>query len=160
MVACQRSKRDVRIRIRTSLMLFKKIVPYVNLWCLPTSSLTANRDAERSPSPKGRCWSTCGRTHAVNGKTIYARKNTRNNIIAIGIWSAKTMGALLRRRNRVRARRADGRVAGSCRRDGRPWLNCRRAAYTARHPTHSYTREARHFGTRLEGTLTCSNTLN
>ncbi|GBP83850.1 hypothetical protein EVAR_64115_1 [Eumeta japonica] len=83
-------------------------------------------------------------------------------IIAIGIWSAKTTGALPRRRNRVRARRADGRVAGACRRDGRPWLNCRRAAYTTRHPTHSYTRGARtrHYGTRLEGTLTLSNTLN
>ncbi|GBP90489.1 hypothetical protein EVAR_56726_1 [Eumeta japonica] len=80
--------------------------------------------------------------------------------IAIGIWSAKTTGALPRRRNRVRARRADGRVGGACRRDGRPWLNCCRAAYTAWHPTHSYTRGARHYGTRLEGTLTRSNTLN
>ncbi|GBP59683.1 hypothetical protein EVAR_39840_1 [Eumeta japonica] len=80
--------------------------------------------------------------------------------IAIGIWSAKTTGALPRRRNRVRARRADSRVAGACRRDGRPWLNCRRAAYTARHPTHSHTRGARHYGTRLEGTLPRSNTLN
>ncbi|GBP39359.1 hypothetical protein EVAR_24341_1 [Eumeta japonica] len=80
--------------------------------------------------------------------------------IAIGIWSAKTTGALPRRRNRVRARRADGRVAGACRRDGRPWLNCRRAAYTARHHTHSYTRGAQHYGTRLEGTMPRSNTLN
>ncbi|GBP24332.1 hypothetical protein EVAR_9430_1 [Eumeta japonica] len=80
--------------------------------------------------------------------------------IAIGIWSAKTMGALPRRRNRVRARRADGRVAGACRRDECPWLNCHRAAYIARHPTYSYTRGARHYGTQLEGTLTRSNTLN
>ncbi|GBP47341.1 hypothetical protein EVAR_38942_1 [Eumeta japonica] len=75
------------------------------------------------------------------------------------MWSVKTTGALPRRRNRVRARRADGRVAGASRRDGRPWLtNCRRAMYTARHSTYFYTRGARHYGTRLEGTLTRSNT--
>ncbi|GBP11273.1 hypothetical protein EVAR_92815_1 [Eumeta japonica] len=69
----------------------------------------------------------------------------RNNVIAIGIWSAKTTGALPRRRNRAQARRADGRVAGASRRDGCPWFNCRRATYTAWHPTHSYTRGARHW---------------
>ncbi|GBP55423.1 PX domain-containing protein kinase-like protein [Eumeta japonica] len=66
----------------------------------------------------------------------FTRVKTREiTKIAIGIWSAKTTGALPRCRNRLRARRADGRVAGACRRDGRPWLNCRHAAYTARHPT-------------------------
>ncbi|GBP00908.1 hypothetical protein EVAR_100553_1, partial [Eumeta japonica] len=90
----------------------------------------------------------------------FTRVKTREiTKIAIGIWSAKTTGALPRCRNRVQARRADGRVAGACR-DGRPWLNCRRAVYAARHPTHSYTRGARHYGTRLEGTLPRSNTLN
>ncbi|GBP55431.1 hypothetical protein EVAR_34232_1 [Eumeta japonica] len=86
----------------------------------------------------------------------FTRVKTREiTKIAIGIWSTKTTGALSRRRNRVRARRADGRVTGACRRDGRPWLNCRRAVYTARHPTHSYTRgDRRHYGMRLEGTLT------
>ncbi|GBP41526.1 hypothetical protein EVAR_20331_1 [Eumeta japonica] len=41
-----------------------------------------------------------------------------------------------------------------------PVANSRRATYTARHPTYSYTRGARHYGTRLEGTLTRNNTLN
>ncbi|GBP06388.1 Regulation of enolase protein 1 [Eumeta japonica] len=51
-----------------------------------------------------------------------SRLPRRNNVIAIGIWSAKTTRARPRRRNRVRARRADGRVAGASRRDGRSWL--------------------------------------
>ncbi|GBP45722.1 Probable leucine--tRNA ligase, mitochondrial [Eumeta japonica] len=89
----------------------------------------------------------------------FTRVKTREiTKIAIGI-ECETTGAHPRRRNRA-ARRADGRVAGASRRDGRPWLNCRRATYTARHPTHSYTRGARHYGTRLEGTLPRSNTLN
>ncbi|GBP91087.1 hypothetical protein EVAR_22422_1 [Eumeta japonica] len=93
-------------------------------------------------------------------QTTYACKTHEITKIEIGIWSAKTTGALPRRRNRAPARRVDGRVLGVGSRDGRPWLNCRRATHTARHPTHSHTRGARHYGTRLEETLTRNNTLN
>ncbi|GBP54116.1 hypothetical protein EVAR_46481_1 [Eumeta japonica] len=69
---------------------------------------TASRDAERSPVPKGRCWSTCGRTHAVNGKPFTRVKTREITKIAIGIECGKLLSAP-RRRNRVRARYADGR---------------------------------------------------
>ncbi|GBP08949.1 hypothetical protein EVAR_98586_1 [Eumeta japonica] len=93
-------------------------------------------DAERSPSSKGRCWSTCGRTHAVNGKPFTCVKTREITKIAIGIggenyWSAP------RRRNRVRARRADGRVAGASGTDARGLTAAR---LTLRGTSHTRTR--------------------
>ncbi|GBP65161.1 hypothetical protein EVAR_48638_1 [Eumeta japonica] len=96
----------------------------------PFRSLIANRDAERSSSPKAAAGQHAVALTQLMGKPFTRVKTREITKIAIDIWSPKTTGALPRRRNRVRARRADGRVAGASRRDGRPWLNCRRATYT------------------------------
>ncbi|GBP70089.1 hypothetical protein EVAR_98921_1 [Eumeta japonica] len=86
----------------------------------------------------------------------FACKTHEITKIAIGIWSAKTTRALS-----PGAETVCGLSVQTAGLPGRtPVANCRRATYTARHPTHSYTRGARHYGTQLEGTLTRSNTLN
>ncbi|GBP56365.1 hypothetical protein EVAR_43304_1 [Eumeta japonica] len=63
----------------------------------------------------------------------------RNNVIVIGIWSVKTTGALPGHRNRVRARRADGRVTGVYHRDGRTNLTAA-ARCTLRGTPHTHAR--------------------
>ncbi|GBP50034.1 hypothetical protein EVAR_39610_1 [Eumeta japonica] len=90
----------------------------------------------------------------VNGKTftrVKAREITKNS------------DRYLECENYGSAPQAQKPCAGSaCRRQGTrsfssgrtPAANCHRATYTLRHPTHSYTRGARHYGTRLEGTPT------
>ncbi|GBP37019.1 hypothetical protein EVAR_31017_1 [Eumeta japonica] len=82
----------------------------------------------------------CARTHGVC-PTLTDQKPPetlrRKPLASSGIWSVKTTGALLRRRNHERARRADGRVAGAYHRDGRTSATAR---CTLRGTSHTHTR--------------------